>query len=137
MGDNQFVRSSLNDVRTLERVAYGVLKGALAGAAAGVYVGYGIGEPSSPGGWLEPTLIFTAVGTGIGAGIGIIIDSVRADRNLLYKGQAGGRLSRRRSFRRLKQAPRSRSAGDVPTRLLTAEIEPARPSTWHHGLPLA
>ena len=89
VSDNQFVRRSLNDVRKLERVAYGVLKGALAGAAAGIYVGYAVGEPGSPGGWLEPTLTFTAAGAGIGAGIGIVIDAARSGRNLLYQTPRG------------------------------------------------
>lgn len=63
VGDNDFIKSSLKDVRRLERVGYGVLKGAWAGTAAGVYVG--IADPSTPGDWLKPLLTFSAVGAGI------------------------------------------------------------------------
>jgi len=92
VGDNDFIKSSLKDVRRLERVGYGVLKGALAGTAAGVYVGIAVGEPSTPGDWLEPLLTFSAVGAGIGAGIGIVIDAARAGRNLLYEAPGGATI---------------------------------------------
>ncbi len=88
--DAAIVTVPLRDVQKLEKVGRGVLRGTLIGVGPGLWFGLGVGEVGSPGGEIWPVFVFSAVGAGIGAGIGIVIDAIRADRNLIYLATGSG-----------------------------------------------
>ena len=83
--DAAIMHVPLQDVQRLEKTSTkGLRMGTLLGTGAGVYAGLAAGEVGQPGAEIWPVFVFSAVGAGIGAGIGMVIDSVRADRHLIY-----------------------------------------------------